>query len=91
MPIVVIEPHPPFQVDEGTTLLDASEDAGLPLESDCGGVAACNACRVEVVDGKSSLSPLDPEETPFLDGPAQRLGCQARVLGDVHVRPAPGI
>jgi len=91
MPTLTIEPHPPFEVETGTTLLDASEDAGVPLDSDCGGVAACNACRVTVVVGEDGLSPLDPEEQHFLDEDDQRLGCQARVLGNVTVRPAPGL
>jgi len=91
VPRVIIEPHPAFQVPEGTSLLDASEDHGIPLESDCGGVAACNACRVDVLEGHDALSPEVPEEAPFLDKGGQRLGCQARVLGDVRVRPAPGL
>lgn len=91
MPRVTFEPHPPIDVEVGTNLLDASEETEDPLESDCGGVAACNACRVEVLDGADQLSPELPEEAPFLDAPGQRLGCQAKVLGDVHVRPAPGL
>ncbi len=91
MPRVTLEPHAPFQVAAGTTLLDASEDADVPLDSDCGGVAACNACRVDVLEGMEALSPRLPEEEPFLDRDDQRLGCQARVLGDVRVRPAPGL
>jgi ferredoxin len=91
MPRVTLEPHAPFDVSAGTALLDASEDAGVPLDSDCGGVAACNACRVQVIAGSENLSPRLEEEEPFLDADDQRLGCQARVLGDVHVRPAPGL
>mgnify|MGYP002823310500 CR=1 FL=1 len=91
MPRVIIEPHPPFDVEAGTSLLDASEDAGFALESDCGGVAACNACRVDVLEGMENLSPEGDEEAPFLDADDQRLGCQACVLGDVRVRPAAGL
>ncbi len=59
------------------------------MDSACGGFACCNSCRVEVLSG--ALSPLLPEEEPFLDAPAQRLGCQARLLGGlVAVRLAPG-
>lgn len=91
MPRVTLDPHPPFEVEAGTSLLDASEDEGIPLESDCGGVAACNACRVTVLEGADALTPRGEEEEPFLDADDQRLGCQARVLGDVHVVPAPGL
>lgn len=91
MPHLTLLPHPPAEVPVGTTLLDASEVLGFPLDSDCGGVAACNACRVRVVSGAPHLSPRGPEEEPFLDDADQRLGCQARVLGDVVVRPEPGL
>lgn len=90
MPLLTFEPHPASQVPVGASLLDLSEDLGMPLDSDCGGVAACNACRVRVLRGAENLSPRLPEEEPFLDDPDQRLGCQARVLGDVIVRPDPG-
>jgi ferredoxin len=60
------------------------------MDSACGGFAACNSCRVDVLDGAEHLTPLLPEEEPFLDVPGQRLGCQARVQGPVHVRLAPG-
>ncbi len=73
----------------GTSLLEACEAAGIPMESACGGFACCNSCRVEVESGE--LTPLLPEEEPFLDGPRQRLGCQARVVGGpVSIRLAPG-
>ena len=68
----------------GQTLLEVCDAHALPMETACGGFAACNSCRVRVVSG--DLSPLDPVEEPFLDDAHQRLGCQARVLGDVSVR-----
>lgn len=70
------------------SLLDACEAAGLPMEAACGGAAACNSCRVRLLDGE--LSPLDEVERPFLDRPDQRLGCQARLLGPVAVLLDPG-
>jgi ferredoxin len=78
-------------VEPGVSLLEACESRGLPMGSDCGGFAACNACRVRVLEGASSLSPRVEEEDPFLDRPDQRLGCQARLLGDVIVRFEPGM
>lgn len=84
-----IEGFDPVEVEPGTTVLEACEDHGIPMESACGGFAACNSCRVEVLSGV--LSPLVDEEEPFLDAPDQRLGCQARVLGDVALRLAPGM
>ncbi|TVQ92803.1 MAG: (2Fe-2S)-binding protein [Deltaproteobacteria bacterium] len=91
MPLVTLQPHPAQSVTAGLSLLDVSEDLGHPLESDCGGVAACNACRVRVISGAQNLSPRSAEEVPFLDDEQQRLGCQAIVLGHVVVRPEPGL
>lgn len=79
---------PAFEVDPDTTLLDAADANGVPMESACGGFAACNSCRVAVIRG--AFSPVVDEEEVFLDRDDQRLGCQARVLGDVVVRLDPG-
>jgi ferredoxin len=72
----------------GATLLDVCDTFGLPMECACGGFAACNSCRVRVIEG--DLSPLEDVEEPFLDAPDQRLGCQARVVGPVRLRLDPG-
>ena len=88
---VEVEGFEPFDVETGTSLLDACEAAGVPMDCACGGVAACNSCRVCVLEGADHLSPLLDEEESFLDEPGQRLGCQAMVLGAVRVRLEPGI
>jgi adenylate cyclase len=73
----------------GASLLEVCDAHGLPMETACGGFAACNSCRVRVIAGE--LSPLDPSEDPFLDRPDQRLGCQARLLeSDVVLALEPG-
>ena len=79
------------QVEENLTLLEASEILGFPLNHDCGGNASCTTCRVEVQEGANNLSEIDFEEQDLLDRealsePWHRLGCQARILGDVVVR-----
>jgi adenylate cyclase len=87
---VEVEGYPPFEAREDETLLEACEAHGVPMDSACGGFAACNSCRVDVLDGADALSPLLEEEEPFLDREGQRLGCQARVRGPIRVRLAPG-
>ncbi len=72
----------------GMTLLEVCDASGLPMETACGGFAACNSCRVRVLAGV--LSEVEDVEYPFLDDEGQRLGCQARVVGDVTVRLEPG-
>ena len=74
--------------DPGQTLLEVCDNHGLPMETACGGFAACNSCRVRLLSG--ALSPLEEVEAPFLDAQDQRLGCQARVVGDVTLRLDPG-
>jgi 2Fe-2S ferredoxin len=78
-------------VPEGTSLLEAAEQLGFALNHDCGGNASCTTCRVEVQLGGENLSDIDFDEQDLLDREAlteswHRLGCQARVLGDVLVR-----
>ena len=87
---VQIESHGTLEVTHGTLLLDACEAAGIPMEAACGGFACCNTCRIDVIGDASGLSPLLPEEEPFLDSPTQRLACQAEVRGPVTLRLAPG-
>src|SRR5688500_19118866 len=79
------------EVTRGLSLLQASEELGFRLNHDCGGNASCTTCRVEVQSGAENLSEIDFDEQDLLDRealsePWHRLGCQARVLGDVVVR-----
>ena len=79
------------EVAVNVSLLDAAKALGFPLNHDCGGNASCTTCRVEVQAGSEQLSEIDFEEQDLLDREAlseswHRLGCQARVLGDVIVR-----
>ncbi|ULA64505.1 MAG: Ferredoxin, 2Fe-2S [Nitrospira sp.] len=78
-------------VTRNLTLLDAAKELGFSLNHDCGGNASCTTCRVEVQSGSEHLSEIDFDEQDLLDRedlsqPWHRLGCQARVLGDVVVR-----
>jgi ferredoxin len=88
LPRLTVLGHAPVDIDRAHTLLSACEAHGIPMGSSCGGFACCNACRVDVLEGV--LTPCLPEEHPFLDGPRQRLGCQARLVGDAVVALAPG-
>src|SRR6478672_11959741 len=77
-------------VPRNTTLLDAAKELGCSLKHDCGGNASCTTCRVEVQQGAENLSEIDFDEQDLLDRealsePWHRLGCQAKVLGDVVV------
>ena len=83
------------EVEVNTSLLEASKLLGFVLNHDCGGNASCTTCRVEVQIGAENLSEIDFDEQDLLDRealsePWHRLGCQAKVLGDVVVRVPEG-
>ena len=79
------------EVEANLSLLDAAKALGFPLTHDCGGNASCTTCRVEVQSGGENLSEIDFDEQDLLDREAlseswHRLGCQAKIIGDVVVR-----
>ena len=72
------------EAERGKTLLEIVKEAGIYVESICGGDGICGKCRVIVVNGEVEASPttlLTREE--IKNGYA--LACQTRVLGDVEV------
>lgn len=89
--VVKVEGYSEVSTPKGLSLLEVCEAAGIPMESECGGFAGCNSCRVEVSAGDGHLSPRDPIELPFLDRDDQRLGCQAIVHGPVTIKLCPGM
>ena len=70
------------------TVLSAARKGGVPLEAICGGNRACGTCAVEVLEGR--LEEPDEEERAIIKGRSFRLGCRARIAGDVVVRPLVG-
>jgi ferredoxin, 2Fe-2S len=78
------------EVAPGETILEASRKAGAPEGDRCGGVCACSTCHVYVVKGFDSTSEIEDEEFDILDKArdvrmTSRLGCQAKVHGDIEV------
>ena len=77
-----------FEVTEGTTILLAAIRNGLHLPHDCT-EAICGTDRVKVLAGQQSLSEKNENEEMTLGmmnaGPDDRLGCVARILGNVTV------
>ncbi len=86
-------------VDPGVSVLDAARGAGVDLDSTCGGRGLCGRCQVtpafgefakwHVSSSEGALTSPGPTEVgysgrrPLADG--MRLGCQARVAGDVVI------
>ncbi|UJR79839.1 2Fe-2S iron-sulfur cluster-binding protein [Sandaracinus amylolyticus] len=78
------------EVPEGTSILEAAKKIGAPEGDRCGGVCACSTCHVYVVKGFDATSEMEDEEFDILDKafdvrPTSRLGCQAKIQGDVAV------
>ena len=73
------------EIEEGKTVLEASRELGVDIESLCGGQQSCGKCRVKLEEGH--LSPFTDEEKKFISDEEKasgyRLGCVARFEGDV--------
>jgi ferredoxin len=89
MPTVKVEGGKTFQVETGTKLVLAIEDAGIDILHRCGGNARCTTCRVQVISGEPA--PMEELERERLAreaslGPDIRLSCQIRVESDITIR-----
>lgn len=78
------------EADDGESLLDVALNHDVPIMHACGGFCACTTCHVIVKEGAAHLSEIDEDEAErmeTLDGRTaqSRLGCQAKVHGDVTV------
>ncbi|MDP2739395.1 MAG: ASKHA domain-containing protein [Pseudorhodobacter sp.] len=81
----------------GTPVLDAARALGVDLDSVCGGRGICSKCQIAPGVGEfakhgvtvafDALSPVNAVEERYdrVRGlkPGRRLGCQARIMGDV--------
>jgi ferredoxin len=77
-----------FEVAAGTTILVSAIQNGLQLRHDCT-EAICGTDRIRIISGKDNLSDKTENEELTLEmmngGPDDRLGCVARILGDITV------
>ncbi len=79
-----------FEAKAGESILDVALNYDIPIAHACGGFCACTTCHVIVKSGAEHLSSKDDDEEERLDRATgltlqSRLGCQARVQGDVTV------
>ena len=75
------------EVPIGASILQASQEGGMPEGYACGGVCACSTCHVYVKKGAELLSEVQDDENDILDKAfdvrsTSRLGCQARIEKD---------
>lgn len=85
MPVVTVQPEGVrITVPQKSDLLIALRNAGVNVESVCGGRGVCKKCIVEIVSG--SLTEPSSAETGIDVLQDMRLACQAKVLGDAVVK-----
>ena len=75
------------EVSDGKTIIEASREFGIEIESLCGGVRNCGKCKIKLVEGH--LSPFTEEEAKFITelerAEGYRLSCAAQIKGDVLI------
>lgn len=69
------------EAEEGYSILEVTEDAGVHLNHNCGGVCACSTCHIYVNKGEDSLEEISDKEEDFIDRAINprlesRLACQ---------------
>ncbi len=76
---------------DGQSILDAALDNDIALTHDCGGNCTCSTCHVIILEGMENLTEKDEAEQDQLElaeglTETSRLGCQAKVSGDVVLK-----
>jgi uncharacterized 2Fe-2S/4Fe-4S cluster protein (DUF4445 family) len=92
------------EFEDGTSVLEAARKIGVDLDSVCGGRGICSRCQVEVIEGefakhaiyssRDHVTEWNAVEQRYVDKrgplkPGRRLGCQARLCGDLVVDVPP--
>lgn len=76
------------EIDSGTTILQAAQEAGVGISAICGGAGSCGACRVRL-DDQEHVSKPNETEIEVLDSDdlasGIRLACQTEVYGPTRV------
>jgi len=80
------------EIDSGTTILEAAQEAGVGISAICGGAGSCGACRVRL-DDQGHVSKPNETETEVLDSDdlasGIRLACQTEIYGPTRVDVPP--
>jgi len=74
-------------VDQGNSVMATLNENGIYLPSACGGKASCGQCKLQILKGGGEI--LDSERPHFTRKEIKdnwRLGCQAKVKGDMEVK-----
>jgi ferredoxin len=76
--------------DDGSqSILDIALKNGINMDHACGGNGVCTTCMCRVHSGQENLSAVtDNEEMMGMSDGETRLGCQAKISGDITIEPA---
>jgi uncharacterized 2Fe-2S/4Fe-4S cluster protein (DUF4445 family) len=92
------------RLPEGASVLEAARRLGVDLDSVCGGRGICGRCQIEVASGHFAkhgvasapghVTPWNSVEQRYVDkrgalAPGRRLGCQAKICGDLVIDVPP--
>jgi ferredoxin len=73
-----------YELNDGDSIIDACEEAGVPFSCQSG---VCGTCQVDVVSGQDNLGPLNDEENDMGMNRNTRLACQCQIQsGTVRLR-----
>lgn len=67
-----------IDVEENVRIVDAIEEAGVPIGCSNG---VCGTCEVEILDGMQHLNDMTEEEEDLGMEGNKRLGCQCELSG----------
>lgn len=87
------------EVKKGITIIEASRELGVDIETLCGEKKVCGKCKVRIEEGffekfgirstRENVSPWQEEEEKFINEAEKekgnRLGCCARIQGDLLI------
>ena len=84
---VTFQPHNvTTEIAKGTTLRDAAGQAGLPIDTPCGGQGTCGKCRVRVANNSVSVTDAEIEALSARElDTGYRLACQFAVNESIIV------
>ena len=71
-----------IDVEENTSIVDAIEEAEVPIGCSNG---VCGTCEVEVLEGMENLNEMTEEEEDLGMEGNKRLGCQCQLTGGTVV------
>jgi len=67
----------------GTLIIEAAAQAGIILQTPCGGLGTCGKCRIRIVSGSCDRKQADPKALPEqLAGQGYALACHTCAMSD---------